>query len=205
MIQLLQSSWMVALVGGLLYLGTTALLLRPSHLEGMHQAGAQKALKHSPNDDPSWLFRNPEFDQMLEEIRREKEAVALKRQELQDLQARLAAERQELLSITQAVHQLQVEFDRNVIRLSSQEVENAKRQVKVLTTMTPVAAAGLLAEMPDDDVVKLLMIMKPDEASPLLEAISATSGGTKRAATLTDKMRRVMPAASSTAKGQRSS
>ena len=194
MVSLLQSSWMVALVGGLLYLGTTAALLRPQHFPIVRPE--QTDVKRSANDDPSWHFRNPEFDLMVDELRREKEALALKQQELQELQTRLAAERQELLSITQAVHQLQAEFDRNVIRFSSQEAENAKRQVKVLTTMTPAAAAGLLAEMPDDEVVKLLTLMKPDEASPILEAISATTGGTKRAAMLTDKMRRVAPATS---------
>jgi len=106
----------------------------------------------------------------------------------------LSAERQELFAITQMVHQIQAEFDRNVIRFKGQEVENAKRQVKVITSMSPEGAAGMLAEMPDEEVVKLLTLMKPDEASAILEGMGKSPGGTKRAATLTDMMRRVLPA-----------
>jgi flagellar motility protein MotE (MotC chaperone) len=195
MISLLQSSWMAALVGGLLYLGTTAVLLKPTHF-----TAARPESRHgfrSPNDDPSWRFRNPEFDQLLVELRREQEALALRAQELQDLQNRLAAERQELSSITQLVHQLQIEFDRNVVRFKDQETENLKRRVKVITAMSPEGASGLLAEMPDDDVVKLFALMKPDEVSGFLDTLSKSgSAGAKRAVALTDKMRLVLPAAS---------
>jgi hypothetical protein len=51
--------------------------------------------------------------------------------------------------------------------------------------------------------VKLLTLMKPDEASAILEAMGKVAGGAKRAAALTDMMRRVLPP-SSTAKPARS-
>jgi flagellar motility protein MotE (MotC chaperone) len=197
MIALLQSSWMAALVGGLLYLGTTVVLFKPAHFANARSAASLRGPR-SANDDPSWRFRNPEFDQLVEELRREKEALALKQQELQDLQTRLGAERQELFAITQMVYQIQAEFDRNVIRFKGQEAENAKRQVKVITAMSPESAAGMLAEMADDEVVKLLALMKPDEASTILQAIGKTAAGAKRAATLTDLMRRVVPPTANT-------
>jgi len=62
MISFLQSAWTVSLLGGLLYLGTTALLLKPSHFAGLQEA--QTEVRRSPNDDPSWRFLNPEFDQL---------------------------------------------------------------------------------------------------------------------------------------------
>lgn len=193
MISLLQSSWMVALVGGLLYLGTTFALLKPAHFAGVQ--AHREPVKYKPGEDPSWKFSNPEFDQLVNELKRERDALAVRTQELQELQSRLATERQELSSITQAVHQLQIEFDRSVIRFKAQEAENSKKQLKVVVGMSPEGAAAMLGEMPDEDVVKLMSLMKPDEAGAILDAMSRSgSPGAKRAAMLTDRMRRVLPA-----------
>lgn len=200
MIALLQSSWFVVLVGGLLYLGTTASLLRPAQFAGW--VSAQAAATLSPDDAPSWRFKNPEFDQLVQELRRERETLALREQELRELQARLDAERLELQSVTQMVARLQGEFDRNVIRFQQQEAENLKRQLRVMAGLTPEAAARMVAELPEPEVVKLLSLMKPDEAAGLLDAIiQSGNDGAKRAAALTEKMRRVLPAAADRPRG----
>lgn len=184
---------MVVLVGGLLYFGTTFALLTPAHFAG---ARAQPTMvRYAPGDDPSWRFRNPEFDQLVDELRREKDALALRQQELQELQTRLDAERQELNAATQMVHQLQVQFDNSLIKFKAQEIENLKKQLKVIASMSPEGVAAMMNEMPDEDVVKLLSMMKADEAGAALDAMSRSgSAGAKRTASLTEKMRRVVPA-----------
>ena len=194
MIRLLQSHWVVSLVGGLVYLGTTAALLSPSRFEGVLAARAGKL--NVAGTEASWRYHNAEFDQWLAELKREKEALGLKEQQLRDLEGRLDAERQELSSVTQSVYRLQTDFDRNVVRIKDQEVENLKRQAKVLAGMSPEAAAGMINEMPEDDAVRILFTMKPDEASPVLEAL-AKMGKTeaRRAASITERMRRTLPPA----------
>jgi flagellar motility protein MotE (MotC chaperone) len=113
---------------------------------------------------------------------------------LQELQARLAAQQQEFTTATQSVYQLQSEFDRNVIRIKSQEVQNLNKQAKIIAGMSPEGAANLIGQMPDDDVVRLLATMKTDEASLVLDAMSKLGKPeAKRAADLTARLRMVLP------------
>jgi flagellar motility protein MotE (MotC chaperone) len=191
MLRLFTSSWSVGLVGGLLYLATTAALIHPGQFELPTTVAAAPL---SPNDDPSWNFRNPEFEQWVEELKREREALDQRSQQLQELQKRLETERQEILSVTQTVHQLQMEFDKNVVRIKEQELDNLKRQTKVVASMSPEGAAAMLNEMPEDQTVAVLFMLKPDASSLILDTLSRM-GKTeaKRAAQLTERMRMVLP------------
>jgi flagellar motility protein MotE (MotC chaperone) len=190
MIRLLQSSWFVALAGCLLYLATTVAVLNPSKF-----AGAQ-FLKpdFSADDDPSWKFRNPEFDQWVAQIKSEKNSLDLREQNLNELQTRLNAELQEISTVTQTVAQLQETFDQNVIRFKAQDEDNVKHQAKLMAAMSPEGAIAMLDQMPDDDAVKILFIMKTDDASLILDALSKMGQSqAKRAALLTERLRQVLP------------
>ena len=190
MIRILQSSWLTALVGCLLYLGTTLVLLRPNQFAAL----ASGEPEVSAVDAPSWKFRNPEMDQWVAQMKAEKEALAVHEQQLNEWQARLDAERQEITTVTQTVAQLQAEFDRNVIRFSAQQTENAKRQAKLVAAMAPEGAAAMLKEMADDDVVRILFNMKTDVASQLLDTMSKLGkADAKRAAGLTERLHQVLP------------
>jgi len=179
-------------MGCLVYLGTTALVIRPAQFAGVQAVLA--AAKLTPDNDPSWKFKNPEFDQWVAELKMEKSDLDARTQQLQALQTRLDAERQEFSTATQSVYQLQAEFDRNVVRLKSQEIANLKQQAKVIAAMSPEGAAGMIAQMADDDVVRLLAVMKPDEASLLLDTLSKQgTNGAKHAAQLTERLRMVLP------------
>jgi len=192
MMRLLQSGWMACLLGSLIYLGTTFALFSPAKFAGARPA---PAVKKFVNNEVSWKFHNPEFDQWVAELHQEKEVLALKEQQLKELQKRLEAERVELTTVTQTVAQMQTEFDKNVIRFTSQKQDSIKRQAKLITTLSPEAAVALLNEMSDDDAVRLFFAMKTDQVSPLIEAMSkAGSNGTKRAALLTERLSRVLPA-----------
>jgi flagellar motility protein MotE (MotC chaperone) len=193
MIRLLQKPWMISVVGALAYLGTTFVLLRPERLEAARKAQESPAEMMS-SLDPSWNFRNPELEQLIAELRREKEAVKLKEQQLQAFEARLQTERNELTLITQSVFRLQREFDQNVIRLKEEEAVNYKKLAKLHAAMSPDGAAGLFREMPDEEVVKIFFYMKVDEVSQILEAFGRLGKAeTKRATILTERMRRTIP------------
>jgi len=184
---------MSMLLGGLLFLATTAALLKPSQLPALANLGAADTI-HLGNNEPSWKFRNPEMDQWIQEIKREKEALAQREQQLNELETRLNAERQELSVVTQAVSQMQADFDKNVVRLNAQDADNLKRQAKLLASMTPEGAAATLTEMGDDDVVRILFTMKADDASIALDTLSKSGKEqAKRAATIIERMRRTLP------------
>lgn len=195
MTRLLQAPWVAALVGGLLYWAVTVALLTRVHLGTTAGPVAVAVRKPRPADDlPSWRFRNPELNQWIAELQREREALALQREQLRELEMRLAAERQELSVITQTVARLQAEFDRNVIRLQESQVEQFRRQARLLTGMSLDGQLALIAEMRDDDVVRLFALMKNDDVSQLLDAMSkAGPAEARRALLIVEKMRRLLP------------
>ena len=188
------------LVGGVLFLGTTAALLKPSQLPVIASAAADDAI-HAGNNEPSWKFHNPEMDQWIQEIKHEKDALGLREQQLNELETRLNAERQELSVVTQAVYQMQADFDKNVVRLNAQDADNLKRQAKLLSSMSPEGAAATLTEMSDDDVVRILFTMKADDASIALDTLSKSGKAqAKRAAQIIERMRRTLPPATAQSK-----
>ncbi len=197
MTRIFQSPWLVALAGCLLYLGTTLAILNPAKFAGVRLAAEQRAL--SADDDPSWRFRNPEFNQWVAQIKDEKDALALRAQQLNELQVRLDAERQEICTVTQTVAQMQSEFDKNIIRFKAQEADNVRHQAKLIAAMSPEGSAAMVREMSDDDVVRILFTMKTDQASLILDTLSKMGKAeARRAATLTIRLHQVLPPAPST-------
>ena len=189
--RVLRPEWFAPLTGCLLYLAVTGFLLRPSQFPFPMVAVRARATAMT---GPSWDFRNPEFDQWLAELKSEKEGLAQREQQLHELETRLDAERQELLTVTQTVHQLQADFDRNVVRFTQQQAENLKRQTKIIEAMTPEGAAAMLEQMPEDEVVRILFALKADAASLILDTLSKKGPRqAKQAATLAERLRLVLP------------
>jgi Mg/Co/Ni transporter MgtE (contains CBS domain) len=194
--RILQSTWFTAAIGGVLYLLVTFLVLNSAKFENVaaatHAETEPKTLP--PDNNPSWKFQNPEFEQWVTELKREKEALELRAQQLQELALRIEAERNELTSITQMVAQLQAEFDKNVLRIQEQEADNLKRQAKVFANMSSDAVAALISEMAEDEAVKILYLMKNDDVSAILETLSRMGKvESRRAASITEKIRRTLP------------
>ncbi|MFO1486967.1 MAG: hypothetical protein U1F65_00675 [Verrucomicrobiota bacterium] len=193
----LQSSWVISLIGCLTYLGTTAAVLSSATFEAEVPEAEEQTQRFLPGDDPSWKFRNPEFEQWVNDLRREKVALDARKLQLSEWEARLTAERQELTTVTQKVAQLQAEFEKNVVRLKEQDVKNLKRQAKAVSEMSPDAAAAMLDQMVDDDIVRLFSAMKNDQVTQLLETLSRQGRNqTRRAAALTERMRHLLPESS---------
>jgi flagellar motility protein MotE (MotC chaperone) len=192
MIRILQSPVFAATVGCLLYLGTTVAVLNPAKFA----AFKMPVTDYSAADDPSWKFRNPEFDQWVAQIKNEKENLDLREERLNELQTRLNAELQEISTVTQTVSQLQANFDKSLVRFKAGEADNLKHQVKLMSAMSPEGAIAMLNEMPDDDAVKILFSMKDDVASLILDTMSKSGKPqAKRAAELTERLHQVLPAA----------
>ncbi len=186
----LQSNWIVlGLLGMLTYLGTTFALMQGLDLKPPAEEEADPA--HIVNTTgPSWEFNNPELDQLVADLRREREHLGEREKQLDELAARLQAEKAEISRATNAVLQLQRDFDQNVTKLKEEEQANLKKLAKLYNTMTPEGAVLVMKELPDDTLVKMFAIMKEAEIAPLLELLSKpTANDAKRVALLTDRYR----------------
>lgn len=195
----LQSNWIVlGLLGMLTYLGTTFALLRGLDLQPPEPEEPDPAQVVNTTG-PSWEFNNPELDQLIADLRREREHLTEREKQLDELAARLQAEKAEITRATNAVVQLQRDFDQNVTRLKDEEQANLKKLAKLYTTMSADGAALVMKELPDDTLVKLFAIMKEAEIAPLLELLSKPNAAdAKRVAVLTDRYRMLQSRATST-------
>ena len=195
--RIIQAPWLAPLMGTLIYLVTTFALLTQTKFAVPE---SEEKLEVSAENDPSWHFHNPEFNQWVAQIKTEKESLDERAQQLNELQIRLNAERQEIMTVTQLVYQLQSNFDKNVVRFTAEQVDDAKRQSKVIANMSPDGAAKMMSEMPDDQTLAILFALKNDQSGAILDAMSQMGqSSAARAAKLTMQMRKVLSAPTNSA------
>ena len=189
--RILSSPITVVLTGGVMFFVTMFLSLKMTHFDGVRLPAAAPL---AADDNPSWRFRNPEFDQWVSQIKDERAALAVREDQLKEWEMRLTAENREISTVTQTVTKLQNDFDKRVLQFKEQETVNAKKQIKVISDMSPEGAAAMLNEISDDDTAKLLFLMKPDVSGPILDAMSKLGPvQAKRAATITQRLKEVLP------------
>ncbi|MBE0539889.1 MAG: hypothetical protein IH623_00690 [Verrucomicrobia bacterium] len=191
MIKLLQSIWTTSFVGALLFWGTVVMLWQ-APIVVPSQANPDAAIVHG--DAASWNFHNPEVDLLITELKLERERLAKRTVELNELAERLQAERLELNQVTQMVNQLQVEFDLNVVRVTTEEAANVKRLARTYAAMSPEGAAAILKQLDETTLVKILANMKESEIALLLEAIGRQSEAeARRVAGISERLRLSLP------------
>jgi flagellar motility protein MotE (MotC chaperone) len=189
--RLLQHPVTILAVACLMFFGTMIILLRTLPLGQVTLAA--KVVK-AAEDDPSWKFHNPDFDQWVSQLKNERDTLAVREQDLKDWEARLTAESREIAAVTQAVTRTQEEFDKRVLSFTDQQKDNAKKQIKVIADMSPEGAVAMLNEMPDDEVAQLLYTLKPDISGAILDAMSKLGNApAKRAALLAERIKDILP------------
>lgn len=189
--RILQSPVTVVTAAALAFLITMFAVLRAVPLGQVTPAAKAPLMAE---DDPSWKFHNPDIDQWVAQMKDERDALAVREQQMKEWEARLTAESREISAVTQAVTRTQAEFDKRVLQFTDQQKDNVKKQLKVIADMTPDGAAAMLNEMPDDEVARLLYTMKPDVSGAILDAMSKPGGApAKRAAALTERIKDILP------------
>ena len=187
---------MVILLGAVTYLGTTAVLV----IKAKDQIVPKPVVTTDVDDDgpkpvavtrgPSWEFVNPDLDEMVAELKQQKQDMEAERKTLLELSQRIQTERQELIQITQQVHRIQKEIDLSIIRVRDDEGGNLKRLAKTYSGMTPEGAATVMKGLDDVSLVKVLLYMKETEAAPILEGIGRKGeADAKRMALISERLR----------------
>ncbi len=188
MMKLLQAPITAITMGGFSFLLTFFLLLnRMPQTSATSPQSEAEGEERAPED--FWKNHNPEVDQLLQEIKREKEGLAKREGELRELATRLQAERAEINTVTQRVAQLQADFDQSVIKVKEEETPNLKKMAKLYTSMSPEATLAIFKEMDDPMLVKIFKTMKESETAPLLDAMAKQGEAeAKRVAFITESL-----------------
>ncbi len=183
--KLLTSTWMAIPVGIAVYAAATFLFWKTPVAPPRVVRARTAAVKNSLGE-----YQNPEADQLVGELKAEKQKLDAREQKLNELAARLDAERGEISNATLSVQQLQADFDKNVLRIKDEETANLKKLAKVYSAMTPDGAALILADLDDTQIAKILVFMKETDAAAILETFSKKGDAqAKRAANLSERLR----------------
>lgn len=187
--KLMKSPAVAAFVGGILYLVVTGLMV-VTHAAHRGKNGANAAVPTTA-EEPLWHAGNEEIDQIVSELKKEKEDIARREKALKEMEDRMQAERAEVNEVTQRVQRLQSEFDKNVIQVKTEEAANLKKLAKMYSSMAPEAASTIFKELEDTVSAKILALMKEEEAAGILELL-ARKGETeaKRAAEISEHLRK---------------
>lgn len=187
MVRILQTKWAAIALGALLYVITTAAVWKLRHLPVPDFFGAPQPVIQVIN---TWDPRNPEFDQLVSELRTAKDAVEKREKELGELNSRLQLERQEVVEVMQQVQQMQKSFEKELVRVQDEEVANLKKLAKVYAAMEAEGAATIFKELTDEQVVKIMVFMKENETAPILETLAKKGkDDAKRAALISERLR----------------
>jgi len=183
----LRSSWMCGIIGVVAYAGTTIALWHSPKVPAVVRV-AKAAMNEAAK--PSWEFHSAEVDQLIADLHAQQVTLNERERQLNELAARVRAERQEITLVATNVAQMQAEFDRTVVRVREEEVANLKRLAKMYAAMSPDGAVVILKEMKDDEIVKIFAFMKDTETAPILELLGRQGAAeAKRAAQISERLK----------------
>ena len=194
--KLIKSPWVASIIGMILYMLITAVSMKAAVKKN---AAANTASQEAPHEEesepgsgvmPSWTANSSDVDEMIKELRLEKETLKIRTKQLGESEARLVLDRQEMNQMTQVVGRMQKEFEAAITRVAEEETANLKRLAKTYSLMTPESAAQVFKQLEETSLVKVLMYMKDAQVSAILDRL-AKEGETeaKRVAAISERLR----------------
>jgi flagellar motility protein MotE (MotC chaperone) len=186
----LQSPFFAAVLGGVLFLLTSAFLTTQGIATATHGDEAAEGSAHANTKGPSWDFFNPELDHIIADLKSERDALETREKQLDALATRLKAERAELDEALNSIKKIQQQVDRDVFRIKEEEAGNLKKLAKMYSAMDPASAARILRELDDAIVVKILTLVKEPETALILQSLARMGEAeTRRAAGISEHLR----------------
>jgi flagellar motility protein MotE (MotC chaperone) len=190
--KILTSSWVVMLLGGLLYLGTTSAVLLQNKASFKPAVHAVAATNGPPPNvrGPSWEFFNPDLEDMVKELKERKDTLDNREKELNLYAARLKSEKEEVGKITRQIEEMRKSLDDSIVLIREDEQANLKKLAKNYSQMDPATAAQVMGALDDITLVKVLMFMKDAQSGPVLNLIAGKSpAAAKRVAQASERLR----------------
>jgi flagellar motility protein MotE (MotC chaperone) len=191
--KLLNSGIVLAIIGAIMSLGTTAGLL---YTQREAIFGTQKVapvgtlpLSHL------WGFDAQEVDALVAELKTERVKLVERQTDLDRVAAHVEAEKRELETTRAEVAAMRDEISAEIPKVQDSEKKNLKTLAQTYSTMAPTAVVAIFHDMDDSLCVKLLSLMKPAIVGAILQEMSLQDKDdtlTKRAARISDKLRLIL-------------
>jgi flagellar motility protein MotE (MotC chaperone) len=190
--KIVQSPWLIVLLGIVLGLGTEAGLFI-SKINGLKSPQPLDLELAGGPDRIQWSFLTPALDEMRLELESRMEQASARESELDEYAMRLEAERSEIEKLKNDLESMRTELTDTFFEIQSIEEKNLKTLAATYTGLSPTAALAIFREMDDEMVVKILAFMKPEPVGNILEEMTKTMDGDQsmaaRAASISNKLR----------------
>ena len=153
-----------------------------------------EAAAEAPAKEKGWDFWTIEIENLSNELKEERARLRKTAELLDQREARIAAEQQELATMRREIEGLRQEIAEKVIAIREDEAKNIRSLAQSYSNLTPRAAVAIIREMDDITAVKILFLMKADAVAPIFEEMTRTNGTdgsplARRAAILSEKLR----------------
>lgn len=192
--KLLSNPFIVLTLGLLLGAGTgVGVFWREARTLAASVRRQQVHAKEAVRPEKPWDFWTLEIENLASELRDFKATLAIREEAVAAREERLAADLRELEKTRQQIETLRTTVVADMIQFEVEEAKNLKTLAKTYGELTPQAAVGIMRQMEEATVVKILHLMKTDTVSPILEEMGTSPDPemNKRAAVLTDRLRLV--------------
>jgi flagellar motility protein MotE (MotC chaperone) len=181
-------------LGLLLGMGTgVGVFWREARVLALAVRASQATASEPVQPDKPWDFWTLEIENLASELQDMKAALGVREQAVAAREERLVADLRELAKTRAQIETLRASVVAEMVQFEAEETKNLKTLAKTYSELTPKAAVGIMRQMEEDVVVKILHLMKSDVVSPILQEMGASADPelTKQAAQITERLRLV--------------
>ena len=174
------SNWLPILAAIILGIATSAGVLMwrlPSITESVtpSTASTPSTIKTKiTSQSKDWDFYTAEIDNLVNELKTERESYEKKKSDFAAVELRIATEKKELTRIRVEIEKMRSELSAQTTEMQSSEKTNVRNLSRTFSNMKPEQAVAIISEMTDSNIVKILSLMKPDIQARILAEMAKT-------------------------------
>ncbi|MBN1404014.1 MAG: hypothetical protein JW942_06055 [Opitutales bacterium] len=116
-----------------------------------------------------WSFRTSEINKMIDDLKAQREQLLARQEAISAQEAQIQTERKENERLRDEILRVRKELSDYIIEVKAGEAVRLREEVAIVNNMAPANVVTLFNEKSDEDVVKLLAMMKPDVSAPILD------------------------------------
>lgn len=121
-------------------------------------------------------FVSQGIDELVEDLRLERQKVAERERQLIELEERINEEKAELKRLSGHIETYRNEISRKIFLLEEAEKKNLKSLATTYANISPEAAVTIFSEMDDVFVVKIMSYMPDDAVASIFQTMSRIQG-----------------------------
>ncbi|KAF0096117.1 MAG: hypothetical protein E1N59_84 [Puniceicoccaceae bacterium 5H] len=181
--KILQNIWLLAIVGLFINLGVvmgTIYSMRAQYLPDPAEAEAHSE-EPDKNTPEYWTFAFTRFEEMQRTLNDKEVELNKRSQDLDDRKAALEAEMSELEEFRTSLANERNALTKILKEVGAEEEKNLKFLASTYSQMPPEQVVPILDEMEDEEVIKLLLQMKPDNIGAIFASMVTNDPDGKQA------------------------